>query len=88
MNTAVKWTLIGAGVLVVGVGAGLSYMAGSPKDAIGMVRYALPHMHRGDLKLGSDAPDALLVGLDGQSRFHLRERVGGKPLILVFGSFT
>ena len=88
MNTALKWTLIGAGILTIGVGAGLSYMAGSPKDAIGMVRYALPHMHRGTLKVGSDAPDATLLALDGQKRFHIRERVGGKPLVLVFGSFT
>lgn len=88
MNPVLKWGLVGTGIVVLGAGAGLSYMAGSPKDAIGMVRYALPHMHRGALKVGSDAPDALLVALDGQSRFHLRERVGAKPLILVFGSFT
>jgi hypothetical protein len=63
-------------------------MAGSPKDAIGMVRYALPHMHRGNLQVGSDAPDATLVSLDGSTRFHIRERTQGKPLVLVFGSFT
>jgi peroxiredoxin len=40
------------------------------------------------LKVGSDAPDATLVELDGQTRFHLRERSQGKPLVLVFGSFT
>ena len=67
---------------------GLSLMAGSPKDAYGMVRYALPHMHRGSLKVGDDAPDAKLVALDGTERFHIRERTGGKPLVLVFGSFT
>jgi hypothetical protein len=88
MNRILKWGLIGAGVLLVALGAGLSYMAGSPNDAIGMVRYALPHMHLGNLKVGSDAPDATLVALDGQTRFHLRERTNGKPLVLVFGSFT
>ena len=67
---------------------GLSLMAGSPKDAYGMVRYALPHMHRGSLKVGDDAPDAKLVALDGTDHFHIRERTGGKPLVLVFGSFT
>lgn len=66
----------------------LSYLAGSPKDAYGMVRYALPHMHRGTLKAGSDAPDVRLVTLDGTSHFHLRERLGARPLVLVFGSFT
>jgi len=53
-----------------------------------MVRYALPYMHVGNLKVGSAAPDVTLVALDGESKFQLRERVGGKPLVLVFGSFT
>ena len=88
MSPVLKWGLIAAAVLVVGAAAALSYMAGSPKDAIGMVRYALPQMHRGNLTVGSDAPDATLVELDGQTRFHIRERSHGKPLVLVFGSFT
>jgi hypothetical protein len=67
---------------------GLSYMAGSPRDAYGMVRYAWPHMHRGNLKVGGDAPDAELVALDGSSRFHIRERTGARPLVVIFGSFT
>ncbi len=68
--------------------AGLSWMAGSPKDAYGMVRYALPHMHKGALKVGDDAPDARLLALNGQDKFHIRERTGKKPLVLIFGSFT
>jgi hypothetical protein len=88
MNPIFKWSLVGVAILVVAVGGGLSYMAGSPRDAVEMVRYALPHMHRGSLHVGSEAPDATLVALDGETRFHLRERVGGKPLVLVFGSFT
>jgi hypothetical protein len=83
-----KWSLIVVGVLVIAAAVGLSIMAGSPADAIGMVRYALPHMHRGNLQIGSDAPDATLVSLDGTTRFHIRERTKGKPLVLVFGSFT
>lgn len=74
--------------LVLAAFIGLSIMAGSPKDAYGMVRYALPHMHRGTLKVGDDAPDANIVTLDGSSRFHIRERTAGRPLVLVFGSFT
>jgi hypothetical protein len=88
MNRLWKWA---AGILVMLLLAAftvLSFMAGSPKDAYGMVRYALPHMHRGTLKVGSDAPDARLVALDGSSRFHIRERTGSRPLVLVFGSFT
>ena len=83
-----KWTLgIFFGLLLLAF-IGFSIMAGSPKDAYGMVRYALPHMHRGALKVGDDAPDAILVMLDGANRFHIRQRTAGRPLVLVFGSFT
>jgi len=88
MHPILKWSLIAASVLLLAAAVGLSIMAGSPKDAISMVRYAFPHMHRGSLQVGSDAPDATLVSLDGATRFHVRERTMGKPLVLVFGSFT
>ena len=88
MHPILKWSVITVAILLLAAAAGLSIMVGSPKDAIGMVRYALPHMHRGNLQVGSDAPDATLVALDGSTRFHIRERTSGKPLVLVFGSFT
>jgi hypothetical protein len=88
MNRFSKWVIGIALVLLLGAFVGLSVMAGSPKDAYGMVRYALPYMHRGNLKVGDDAPDARLVGLDGSGHFHIRERTAAKPLVLVFGSFT
>ncbi len=83
-----KWTLgtfLGLAVLVF---AGLSLMAGSPRDVYGLVRYALPHMHRGRLNPGDDAPDVRLLALDGSNYFHLRERTGARPLVVVFGSYT
>jgi cytochrome oxidase Cu insertion factor (SCO1/SenC/PrrC family) len=83
-----KWIAIGLGGLVVAVYVVLSIMAGSPKDAIQMVRYALPYMHRGNLHVGDNAPDVTLVALDGASTFQLRAHLQGKPLVLVFGSFT
>jgi Iodothyronine deiodinase len=88
LNLFWKWTAGILGVSFVAAFIGLSIMAGSPKDAYGMVRYALPHMHRGNLRVGSDAPDARIVALDGTTRFHIRERTGQRPLVLVFGSFT
>jgi hypothetical protein len=88
VNPFLKWSLVAFGVLLVAASVGLSIMAGSPKDAYGMVRYALPHMHRGNLKVGDDAPDARLVALDGSSHFHIRERTGARPLVLIFGSYT
>jgi hypothetical protein len=88
MSEALKWILLSLAVLLVGVYVALSIMAGGPKDALYMVRYAFPHMHRGHLKVGDEAPDARLVALDGSTRFHIRERAAGRPLVLVFGSFT
>ncbi len=82
------WIGISLGVLLIAAGVVLSKMAGSPKDALYMVRYAFPHMRRGNLKVGDSAPDARLVALNGTDRFHIRERSAGKPLVLVFGSFT
>ena len=84
-----KKLLIAGGVLAVLVLGGLTLAAGPhPRDWWGMVRYALPRMHKGDLKVGDPAPDAMLVSLDGAERVPLRGRVAGKPLVLVFGSFT
>jgi len=84
----VKWFVaILFALLVLGF-IGLSFMTGSPKDAIAMLRYALPHMHRGKLKVGDDAPDARILAVDGTTYFHIRERVGKRPLMIVFGSYT
>ena len=88
MNHAFKWLGISLLILIVAAYVGLSVMAGGPKDAYYLVRYALPHMHRGNLKVGDQAPDARLVALDGSSSFHIREKTAGRPLVLVFGSFT
>jgi hypothetical protein len=82
------WIGISLGALVVLAFIVLSVMAGGPRDALYMVRYALPHMHRGKLKIGDSAPDARLIALNGTDRFHIRERTGAKPLVLIFGSFT
>jgi len=88
MNRPFRWIGISLLGLVVVTYVGLSIMAGGPKDALYMVRYALPHMHRGGLKVGDQAPDARLVALDGSTTFHIREKTAGRPLVLVFGSFT
>ena len=88
MKRFLKWAAGIFGGLLLAAFVLLSLMAGSPRNVYGLVRYALPHMHRGNLKVGSDAPDVSLVALDGATRFHLRERTGARPLVLVFGSFT
>ena len=92
MNRIVLWIAISAGGLLVLAFAALSVMAGGPKDAVEMVRFALPQMHVGALRVGDRAPDARLVALDGATRFHIHDRIsdraGGRPLVLIFGSFT
>lgn len=83
-----KWVLIVfLAVLTITYGA-LSYVMGGPRDVYGFLRYALPHWHRGDLRVGNVAPDVELVALDGHSRFALRDRIGQRPLVLIFGSYT
>lgn len=88
MHRGLKWAAVAVGGALIGGYVALSIMAGGPKDAIEMVRYALPYMHRGNLKVGDKAPDVKLVSLDGTTRFQLREHLAGRPLVLVFGSFT
>ena len=82
------WIAAVFGALSIAAFIGLSVMAGSPKDAYGMVRYALPHMHRGKLKPGDAAPDASVLTLDGGNRFNIHDRIAGRPLMVVFGSYT
>lgn len=82
------WFAAGFSVLLIAAFAALSVMAGSPKDALLMLRYALPHMHRGKLHPGDNAPDAPLLALNGKDRFRIRERIGARPLMIVFGSYT
>ena len=72
-------------VLVYGV---LSHFMGGPRDVYGFLRYALPQWHRGDLHVGDRAPDVPLMNLDGQTKFRLSDRIGQRPLVLVFGSYT
>ena len=83
-----KWTAL-ALVLLLGASYGvLSYLMGGPRDVYGFLRYALPQWRDGDLHVGDRAPDVRLLALDGQTTFHLSERVGQRPLVLIFGSYT
>jgi len=86
-----KLLVIVLGVLLVlagGTFATLSFMMGGPRGAYGFLRYALPQMRKGDLRVGDQAPDFEAVALDGATNVRLRERIGSKPLVLVFGSYT
>ena len=75
-------------ILVVAVGLLGAFVAWriGPRNIIGMIRY--DQRKEGTLKPGDAAPDVALVSLDGKTPVRLSEQVGGKPLVLVFGSYT
>ena len=74
-------------VLSVALGLGAaSYLVGGPNNLIGMLRYDV--RRDGDLAVGHKAPDVALVALDGTTPVRLSEHIGGKPAVLIFGSFT
>jgi hypothetical protein len=85
---AIKWAATGLAGLFVVVFILLSAAAGGPQNVYGLVRYARPLMHRGDLRVGDRAPDVKLYALDGTTSVHLRDRLGARPLVLIFGSYT
>ena len=67
------------------LGAFVAWRIG-PRNIIGMIRY--DERKEGSLKPGDAAPDVTLVSLDGKTPVRVSEQVGGKPLVLVFGSYT
>jgi hypothetical protein len=75
--------IVGALVVVLAVVA--VFMIG-PRNVIGMIRY--DKRDEGKLHVGDPAPDVALTALDGTTAVNLREHVGSRPLILVFGSYT
>ncbi|MFQ5816939.1 MAG: hypothetical protein ACE5H2_03145 [Terriglobia bacterium] len=97
-----KWALAGLGLVLIALFGVLSYLLGGPKrayyvvrytanrpdQAYGLLRYGLPQTRQGELQVGARAPDVELVSLDGESRFRLHEKIGSKPLVLIFGSYT
>ncbi len=81
-----KRILLGLGVLVLLAVAGMTYMIGGPRNLIGMLRY--DQRQEGTLRVGDRAPDVTLVSLDGATPVRLASQIGGRPTVLVFGSFT
>ena len=77
--------------ILIAVGAVLALAAAAvvtfigPRNVIGMLRYDI--RAEGTLKVGDAAPDVELLTLEG-ARVHLKDRLGERPAVLVFGSFT
>jgi hypothetical protein len=88
MRRVLKWTAIGlVAILAIAFGVGCYFMDG-PKGLYGFLRYARPQWHDTRLRIGDAAPDATLYSLDGHSTFHIRDHIGARPLVLIFGSYT
>lgn len=77
--------IVGLGVVAALALQGLRLYHMGPRDYFGMMRY--DQREEGELKVGDPAPDVVLTALDGRS-VHLRERFGGRPVVLIFGSYT
>ena len=54
---------------------------------VGFLRYGLTQARPGSLWRGDVAPDAPVHAIDGEPR-RLHDAFTGRPLVLVFGSFT
>ena len=82
-----KRILLGLGVLVVLAVGGMTYMIGGPRNLIGMLRYDQRqgrHAQGRRPRAGRHARGARRE----DARCASRSELGGKPTVLVFGSFT
>ena len=79
----VALALLGAVVLF----AGFVVWKIGPRNVYGLARYGTQR-REGDLRVGQSAPDVSLLSLDGKTRVRLADSTGGRPLVLVFGSYT
>jgi hypothetical protein len=87
MNTK-RWIwriAAGLGLVLVAL-VGAAFVMIGPRDLIGILRY--DQRREGSLKVGDRAPDVLLAPLDGSAKVRLLDRLNGRPLVIVFGSFT
>jgi len=82
-----KWALLTLAVLFVAAASLASWKMGGPRNLVGFLRYGTQRTE-GNLRVGDLAPEATLVALDGSTRVRLSGRIGGRPLVLVFGSYT
>lgn len=84
MKKIVVRTVLAVVAIAVAAGAFMVYRIG-PRNAWGMLRY--DQRQEGSLRVGDRAPDVALTALDG-SPVRLHDRIGARPLVLIFGSYT
>ena len=84
MKKKILWVGAVLGIVLVAAGGWMVYKIG-PRNIIGMLQY--DQREEGALKVGDSAPDVVLAALDG-GEVRLQDRLGAKPVVLVFGSYT
>ena len=84
MKKKILWVVAVLGIVLVAAGGWMVYKIG-PRNIIGMLQY--DQREEGALKVGDSAPDVVLAALDG-GEVRLQDRLGAKPVVLVFGSYT
>ena len=82
-----KWVVLVLAVLLVAAVALAAWKMGGPRNLVGFLRYGTQRTE-GTLKVGDRAPEVSLVALDGKTDVRLAGLANGKPLVLVFGSYT
>lgn len=85
MKRPLRLTLL-AVALFAAAAAAVPLVRFGPRNLWGMLRY--DQREEGTLAVGQPAPDVVLAALDGTTRENLRQRLRGKPLVVVFGSYT
>jgi len=83
--TKAKKILVGVAALLLAGGSGMVGWMG-PRNVVGMLRY--DQREEGRLKVSDMAPDVELRALSDSKRENLSASIGGKPSVLIFGSFT
>ena len=78
--------LVVAGTILLVAAAAFAQYAIGFRNIVGMLRY--DQRREGDLKVGDAAPDVVLSDLAGNNAVHLVGAARGRPLVLVFGSYT
>jgi hypothetical protein len=79
-----RWTGVAiVSLIVLGIAAALILIG--PRNVIGMLRY--DQRDEGTLTVGSEFRNVELVALDGTHQ-QIRDWIGRKPVVLIFGSFT
>lgn len=80
------WRKILLGVLaIVVLLAGVAVWQIGPRNVLGMLMY--DQRREGTLKVGDKAPDVTLRSLEDQD-VRLLDRLGARPLVVIFGSYT